>query len=74
MERLSHQSGALGMATRPTRAGRTKPSSPNNGVHLRNVAREVLSFSWVEGVLFELSNNPGDAMRPPLPSKYFASS
>jgi hypothetical protein len=73
VRRLSHQSGVLGMGLATYQSGDDKPSPPNNGAHLSNVVREALPFSWVEGVLFELSNNPRDAMRPPLPSKYFAS-
>src|SRR6266446_3299273 len=38
------------------------------GANLRNVIRVTVAVACVEGILFELSNNPGDAMRPPLPS------
>ncbi len=39
------------------------------GANLRNVGPRDCCRNCVEGILFELSNNPGDAMRPPLPSK-----
>src|SRR5258708_31032352 len=38
------------------------------GANLRNVIRVTVAVACVEGILFELSNNPGDPMRPPFPS------
>src|SRR5258708_25396290 len=37
------------------------------GANLRNVIRVTVAVAFVEGILFELSNNPRLAMRPPLP-------